>query len=182
MYPRMNYSILHTWLVMHIQLRVSRVCKNMMQSCPPVGWARRSGRVTILPDFVGSGQHFGFLSAIANLINVSPGRVGSKKSDPWTTLIILIWCVSSVLKTYLNYERKTSNQQTEHFTHCDQSHANDFRLCVTNLHCNYYRSIIIQCLFSAGTDRNGAPELFLDKISRCNRVFLKRNAPERRSC
>ena len=28
-----------------------------------------------------------FLSAIAGRVNVSPGRVGSKKSDPWTTLI-----------------------------------------------------------------------------------------------
>ena len=40
------------------------------QSCPRVGWTRgsgrvRSGRVTILPDFGGSGrsgQHFGFFS------------------------------------------------------------------------------------------------------------------------
>ena len=36
------------------------------QSCPRVGWTRGSGRVgsgrvTILPDFGGSGQHFGFL-------------------------------------------------------------------------------------------------------------------------
>ena len=30
--------------------------------CPQVGWTRGSGRVTILPDFVGSGQHFGFIS------------------------------------------------------------------------------------------------------------------------
>ena len=27
-----------------------------------------------------------FLSAISGRVNVSPGRVGSKKSDPWTTL------------------------------------------------------------------------------------------------
>ena len=27
-----------------------------------------------------------FLSAIAGRVNVSPGRAGSKKSDPWTTL------------------------------------------------------------------------------------------------
>ena len=35
----------------------------------------------------GSG-HVGsdFLSAIAGRVNVSPGRAGSKKSDPWTTL------------------------------------------------------------------------------------------------
>ena len=30
-----------------------------------------------------------FLSAIAGRVNVSPGRVGSKKSDPWTTLSLL---------------------------------------------------------------------------------------------
>ena len=30
------------------------------QSCPRVGLTRGSGRVTILPDFGGSGQHFGF--------------------------------------------------------------------------------------------------------------------------
>ena len=27
-----------------------------------------------------------FLAAIAGRVNVSPSRVGSKKSDPWTTL------------------------------------------------------------------------------------------------
>ena len=40
---------------------------NSMQSCPRIGWTRGSGRVgsgrvTILPDFGGSGQHFGFFS------------------------------------------------------------------------------------------------------------------------
>ena len=40
----------------------------------------------------GKGQAAGrvgsdFLSAIAGRVYVSPGRVGSKKSDPWTTLI-----------------------------------------------------------------------------------------------
>ena len=39
----------------------------------------------------GSGHGLGrvgsnFLSAIAGRVNVSPGRAGSKKSDPWTTL------------------------------------------------------------------------------------------------
>ena len=36
--------------------------KIVSQSCPRVGWTRGSGRVTILPDFGGSGQHFGFFS------------------------------------------------------------------------------------------------------------------------
>ena len=30
-----------------------------------------------------------FLSAFAGRVNVSPGRVGSKKSDPWTILCCL---------------------------------------------------------------------------------------------
>ena len=37
----------------------------------------------------GSGRESGrvrLLSAIAGRVVVSPGRVGSKKSDPWTTL------------------------------------------------------------------------------------------------
>ena len=39
----------------------------------------------------GSGRGYGwvgsdFLSAIAGRVNFSPGRAGSKKSDPWTTL------------------------------------------------------------------------------------------------
>ena len=33
-----------------------------LQSCPRVGWTRGPGRVTILPEFGGSGHHFGFVS------------------------------------------------------------------------------------------------------------------------
>ena len=55
----------------------------------------------------GSGRGSGrvgsdFLSAIAvgsGRVNVSPGRVGSKKSDPWTTLINQ----SSFYKTMIVY-------------------------------------------------------------------------------
>ena len=156
-----------------------------MQNCPRVGRTRGSGRVTILPDFggsdrVGSGRvsTLDFLSAIADLINVSPGQVGSKKSDPWTTLIR---CVSSVLQTYLNYEMKTPNHQAEHFTHCDQSHAKDFHLCVTNSHCNNFMFIILYSAYFQ-PERTGTAfrHFFLDKYHSVTEFFLKRNAPERR--
>ena len=47
-------------------------CHGVAQSCPRVGWTRGSGRVgsgrvTILPDFVGSGQHFGFFSFLLTI-------------------------------------------------------------------------------------------------------------------
>ena len=36
-------------------------------SCPRVGWTCGSGRVTVLPDFGGSGQHLGFFSFVMNI-------------------------------------------------------------------------------------------------------------------
>ena len=48
---------------LHHRLRYpSQIESTRQQSCPRVGWTRGSGRVTILPDFGGSGQHFGFIS------------------------------------------------------------------------------------------------------------------------
>ena len=79
----------------------------------PLFGSGRVARVTILPDFGGSGQHFGFFYFLliisqylnryvfmgegsgrgssrvgSDFLSAIAGRVGSKKSDPWTTLIM----------------------------------------------------------------------------------------------
>ena len=52
------------------------------------GSGRGSGRV-------GSGQNFCRQARVGSgRVNVSPGRVGSKKSDPWTTLVHRKRCLS----------------------------------------------------------------------------------------
>ena len=48
------------WLM--VMGRRSRLDSWCYQSCPRVGWTRGSGRVTVLQDFGGSGQHFEFFS------------------------------------------------------------------------------------------------------------------------
>ena len=56
--------------------KVSWIRGRAAQSYPRVGWTRgsgrvRSGRVTILPDFGGSGQHLGFISFFTDYFLVS---------------------------------------------------------------------------------------------------------------
>ena len=50
------------------------------------GSGHGSGRVRLFVGNVGLGR-----------VNVSPGRVGPKKSDPWTTLVIDIKCIKKFL-------------------------------------------------------------------------------------
>ena len=69
-----------------------------------------------------------FSSAIAvrvglGRVNVSPGRVGSKKSDPWTTLgkhsttydlfIHLPWCSYTIITTTYNNDNENNDDNTD---------------------------------------------------------------------